>query len=342
MTRTSRGLLLAMGLLVLVARCWAQESLPPPAPTSSAAPAAGPVFLPPPPPPGAVAPVYPAPADPAWEWVPPPGWFANFELDLVGPHVKNRLVAPVQVDGLPFLSSVHLPSAELDWTAMPRFELGYRMKDDLGELAAAFRFLYTEGEQTVPGYDFFGPGWLTSRLNLNVLDLDYRTGAFDLGPRGTYASLWACQWAVGLRLANVFFDSRAQGRFLEQRTSNLFVGLGPHAALQMERRFGDTGLSLYGKLDAAVPIGRVSQAFEEVVHFNGDGGALGGATRQSGTQATPTLTFQVGLSWQPPRYDFSRFALGYYYEQWWYVGQLEASRGDLTLQGLFFRGGIEF
>jgi hypothetical protein len=341
MARIICGLLLATGFLAGFSVCRAQQ--PPPVPTPTAPPAAGPVILPPPPPPGAVPPAFDPAGDPAWEWQPPPpGWFGNFEVDLVGPHVKNRLTAAVPINGLPFASTVHLPTAELDWAGMPRFELGYRMKEDLGEWVAAFRFLYTEGDLAIPNYDFFGTGWLSSRLNLNVLDLDYRTCEHWLGAYDGPAPCWTLQGTLGLRLANVFFDSQTQSRFLEQRTSNLFIGMGPHAAVELVRRFGDTGLSAYGRLDGAVAIGRVSQSFEEVRRFRSNGPGLGGALDQSGSQASPSLTVQVGLSWQPPRYDFTRFTFGYHFEQWWYVGRLQESRADLTLQGLFFRGGFEF
>src|SRR3954468_3090386 len=61
----------------------------------------------------------------------PPGFFAGVEIDLVAPHIKNRLQS-----SLPFPAflpgDVHLPTAELDWVGSPRFELGYRFAGGLG------------------------------------------------------------------------------------------------------------------------------------------------------------------------------------------------------------------
>src|SRR5438270_10004503 len=63
---------------------------------------------------------------------PPPGWFLGLELDVVGAHIKNRLQAPVTVDGTT-IDPLHLPTADMDWTGAPRIELGYRFDQGWGE-----------------------------------------------------------------------------------------------------------------------------------------------------------------------------------------------------------------
>src|SRR5205823_2227184 len=109
----------------------------------------------------------------------PSGWFAGLELNLVGPHIKNRLAAPVTVEGfLPDL--VHLPTAELDWAGSPRFEVGYRFGQGCGELLVSYRFLATDGRATLADFDFFGGGFLKSRLDLHVIDLDYASEEFPI------------------------------------------------------------------------------------------------------------------------------------------------------------------
>jgi len=357
MVRKVTGLLaagLAVWLTGHLPPCQAQELPPAPSPATQPAPKdTSPETTPPPhlyrpptpvltgpprlmpyssiPPP----PVVPDPnfsiAPPAFE---PPGLFASVELGLVGPHVKNRLSASVPFDGfLP--DTVQVPNAPLDWTVSPRFELGYRLPQDFGEFLASFRFLVTQGSAIIPGFNVVGDGLLHSRLNLNVLDLDYASREFALGPN------WDMKWKVGARLANVFFDSRVDGLFVDQRTSNFFLGAGPHAGLDLGRRLGDSGLSLFTRSEGAVLIGRITQSFEETFFFN-DGTPLGGATIQRQVQAVPLLSFQVGLGWTPPWSQDLRLALGYQFERWWYLGRVGDSRAELTVQGIFFRGEFRY
>src|SRR5713226_4270301 len=77
---------------------------PAPTPPYSCAPLPGPYFEP----------------DPRLDLppLPQPGWFTNAEVAIVRPHIKNRLTDVVQIGNLP-PDTVHLPSAELDWTASP-------------------------------------------------------------------------------------------------------------------------------------------------------------------------------------------------------------------------------
>src|SRR5262249_49622417 len=139
----------------------------------------------------------------------PPGWFAALELDIVAPHIKNRVETQLQIQGFePNL--VHLPS-ELEVAASPRFELGYRCCEGGGEFLASYRLLDTEGTRTLFGWDLDGSdAVLKSRLNMNVLDLDYGSREYCLDPH------WDLKWRLGARVADVFFDSRAEAFFLEQ------------------------------------------------------------------------------------------------------------------------------
>ncbi|HXG10234.1 MAG TPA: Lpg1974 family pore-forming outer membrane protein, partial [Gemmataceae bacterium] len=289
--------------------------------------------------------VEPPPAIPALPVVNPPGWFAAIELDLVKPHIKNRLQATVPLDDL-FNVRLHLPTAELAWTVAPRFEVGYRLPDELGELLVSYRFLVTEGCVRGSSADdlFFSRGSLKSRLDLQVIDLDYAHREYALGPS------WDMKWKFGVRLANLFFDSRTAVRFTDlevaddftagARTSNYFFGAGPHVGLDLWRRFGGTGLALFGRLEGALVVGRIHQAFEEVFRF--DDLALGGATSLDQAQAVPVLNVQAGLGWTPAWQPGVRFAAGYQYEHWWYVGHIGDSRAELWDQGVFFRAEYKY
>jgi Legionella pneumophila major outer membrane protein precursor len=267
---------------------------------------------------------------------PQPGWFATVELDVLAPHIKNRLIAPVTLDGFE-PNTVHLPTAELDWVGSPRFEFGYRCAEGLGEILFSFRFLDSEGNDTISNFDLDGSdGFLKSRLSLDVLDIDYGSREYSLAP------CWDMKWKVGIRLADVFFDSRADGYFLEQRTRNLFYGAGPHVGVDLWRSFSVPGLGLFCRVEAASLFGQVRQRFEESVLFD-DGTLLGAETSVRHTQAVPVLDTQFGVSWTPAWHrHWSRFSTGYQFEQWWDLGQAGDSRAELTLQGIFFRAEFNF
>src|SRR5262249_18816926 len=154
----------------------------------------------------------------------------------------------------------------------PRFEFGYRFDQGFGELLFSYRFLASDGRGTIPDFDAVGDGFARSRLSLNVFDFDYANHEPALGPK------WDMLWRVGVRLADVFFDDRALGGFVEQRTTNQFIGAGPHAGLDLWYHFNVPGLALFTRVEGALVIGQVSQAFEETFFFD-DGSALGAASR---------------------------------------------------------------
>ena len=65
------------------------------------------------------------------------------------PHVSNEIHDTVTVNGV--TSRVQLPGATLDWAAVPRVELGYRLPDGFGEIALAYRFLGSQSSGTASG-----------------------------------------------------------------------------------------------------------------------------------------------------------------------------------------------
>lgn len=308
---------------------------PPIVPPAGPVVGAPPILVPPPPPPGAPGGPAPLPADP-WAGrvhVAPPGWFGEVELDLVGPHIKNRLMADVAVTDN-FTDTVHLPTASLDWTLSPLFRVGYRFANNAGEFSAAYRFLTTDGRATLPDLGGFGLAGLNSHLDFNVVDLDYGSGNLAAGP------YWDIQWRLGLRLADAYFNSRAGNEFEIVQTSNSFFGVGPHGGVQAWRRLDVPGLAVYGRLEGAIPVGDIRQCFSETLVV--EDGNVTGVLRQRQTQAVPMLTFELGAGWVPPWSPFTRWTAGYYLERWWGLGEIGDSHADLTVQGLFLRGEIGF
>ena len=270
-------------------------------------------------------------------WPGTPGWTAGIELGVVVPHLNNRLVNAVTLsNGVTDL--VHLPTAELDARVMPRIELGYRLGQASGELLVSFRFLDAQGNQTPSGFDVpaFAPAGaaLRSRLDQQVLDLDYGSYEPSLGP------MWDMKWRAGVRFTNTYSDSQAFNAALYQQTTNRFWGVGPHAMLDARRWIGDSGLALFGRLETSVPIGRLEQKYYETA--TAGNGAL--ARGQSGLQQNMpilSLAFQAGVSWSPGRSDRFRVTAGYTIEHWWDLGSIGVSPGssreDLAIQGGFLR-----
>ncbi len=273
--------------------------------------------------------------------VPQPGWFGAVDLDFTGVHVKNRLVnsvtfAPTTPLGA-FLGTqtVHLPGAPLDWTTAPAFELGYRLDQGCGEFILGYRSLVTEGRDAIADFDV-GPGDLRSRLNVNVADLDYASREFSLWPH------FDMKWHVGLRFANVFYDSRALGLVLEERTSNTFNGLGPDAGLDLRYHFCDLpGFEVFARFDAAEMLGQIRQSFEATVDLPPE--LVGAATTATKWQGVPMIHLQLGLSYRPDwGKDQMRFSFGYEFEQWWYLGSVGTSNEELTANGVFFRAELNY
>jgi hypothetical protein len=292
---------------------------------------------------------------PYFEWdprldppcLPQPGWLTDLDIVAVGPHFKNRLRDIVQVDALP-PDTLHVPAADLDWTVMPRAELGYRLASGFGEFVVGYRFFSTDGSALLPGPD--GLAAVRSRLDLNVVDMDYASREF-------FTDQWPyvhMKWRFGLRWADAFYDSRSLEQFaaaaagtgiFERRTSNNFWGLGPHLGLELARQFCGSGLAVVGWAEGATLLGRIRQNFFEEGTVPGAAGPLlSGNTRLSVSQDVPMLSAFIGLSWQPPAYPCFRAYAGYTYEYWWNVARNSSSlsRGELSDQGVLLRAGFNF
>jgi hypothetical protein len=267
----------------------------------------------------------------------PPGWFATLEIGVFAPRFRNGLTLPVSVGGV--TQPLFVPGVPLDWTGSPRIELGYRLADGAGAFLVSYRSLVSSGSATEANFDPSGPGSVKSLLNLNVVDIQYRNGPWEFAP------LWDLTWDVGARIGTAYYQSRATGGVVEEQISNNFVGAGPIAGIEVGRRFPEVpGLALFGRLQGGGMFGTTWQSAEETVRL-ADGTLIGGANRVHHGQTVPFLNFQVGVSYMPPVPGrWMRFALGYEIEQWWDVGDLPntGSRGDLTFQGIFFRGEFNF
>jgi hypothetical protein len=362
------GMLIALSLTS--ATCAQAPPLPPapalPAPTDEPAP---PALGRPQPLPGAVVPAYPLPPGaavnppppnpivypPAPLSPPPPplyqphdpgpnGWgpysgpspdtslLFNVELQILRPALKNRLTNTVALpDGTEVI--VAPPGANLSTTVSPEFEIGYRLSESLGQFTIGYRFLASSGTaQLNDGLH----STVKTRLNVNVLDFDYSTARYTPIPR------WDMKWWLGVRYATNFFDNRQTNDFMDIHDSNYFNGAGPHAALEVQRHIGPLpAFAIFAKTDVAVLIGPLRQRFSESLLDPG-GASVMGETDQRKTQSVPTLNVRAGISYSPPRMENLRFSAGYQFEDWWYLGQLGNSRGELSSHGGFLRAELDF
>jgi Legionella pneumophila major outer membrane protein precursor len=274
--------------------------------------------------------------------LPQPGWFADVELGIMLPHLTNDTHDAVTVDGK--TSRVQLPGGTLDWTAAPRFELGYRLPEGFGEIALAYRFLGAQGTSTISG-PFSAPdapGNVLTRLDIQVADLDYASNELSI------CSWWA-KWRLGLRGADLYFDSQvdeplaaaeAGSGVFERRMTNNFWGIGPHGSLELERRLTDWGLLVLGRVDGSILLGRVNQAFFETSTTKVGGQFLTGQTLEDPQgMAVPTLEGNIGLGWRPPSCPNLRVFAGYENEHWWDVGHVvqSGSVAEVYTNGILLR-----
>jgi hypothetical protein len=262
----------------------------------------------------------------------PTGLFLDLEVGVVGPHVHNRLSADVQAPGFT-PDTIQLPNASLDWTGSPRVELGYHMPCGRGDFLVSYRSLVSEGSGTVPLFDGVNDGFLHSRLNMNVVDLLYRS------PEVALNSCYDWRWKAGARLAANYFDTEAATPFLSQWSSNHFVGAGPFAGLEVTRKLIVPELRLLGAIEGAAVFGHIHQSFGEVFD-DGAGNLVGAATDVNKSQTVPVAHVQLGLSYAPS--PWYRIALGYEFEEWWNIGKAGNSRADILFQGIFLRGEFDY
>jgi hypothetical protein len=295
----------------------------------------------------------------------PPGLFFNFESSVLWPHFTNQLqgghapnfsVGMPPSGGMPITGDiVRFPGNELDPTVSPRFEFGYRFPDGFGELRVSYRFMESTGSDAVlvappEANDNLGLAAQRGRLDINIVDLDFGTREFSLGPD------WQMRTAVGMRYATAFLDSDVRflhpvtltctpfgtGPFTRLTQTEIVANryIGTHGVLEVGRKIWLPGLALFGRVEGAGMYGRVHQTFKETfvqpLGFSYE--------RVTNGVGTPILAGQVGLSYDIPQWRHARFLVGYQFEEWWQFGRgdNDLSFGALNDQGIFLRAEFNF
>jgi Legionella pneumophila major outer membrane protein precursor len=315
---------------------------PIPVPRVDAGPAPAPALAPAPVNPPFATPIAPYPADPIFAPAVPNtalaaqcGYYGLFEISVLFPNVSGTLSGPVTVTGMP-PTTVSLGSANLDTVGSPRVEVGYRLSDGIGAVAVAYRSIVSKGGENAPEFGQFGNPFLSSLLNVNVVDIDYVSPAYNVMP------CWNFSWRGGIRVAAVYDQNQLVGTLGQQEAASNFVGAGPHAELEIGRSLpvpGLVGLAALAKLDGAVLVGNTSQSFSESLQNNP---TVGGASVFNRTTTVPVLTFDIGVSYAPLDCNWARFGLGYQFEYWWDIGKGGGSTGNLMTNGIYFRGEFNF
>src|SRR5262249_5987713 len=243
--------------------------------------------------------------------------------------LSSVLAAPVRLGANGPTRTVALGNAGLDSTVSPLIQVGaFRYGPGYGELAFSYRFLATEGNDLRPASDESGAGVRRSRLNLQTFSLDYLRNDCPLG--------WdtVLDWEVGARLQVVFFDAQEQAAASFQHASSYFFGAGPHAGFGLTRALRN-GMGLFGRFDAAMVVGYNTAQNFAVTTNDPVNGVLSGTLSQQQTEISPSFSLQAGLSWSPRQLPGFRMRGGYQFEQWYNLGRVALSRGDLNAHGLF-------
>jgi hypothetical protein len=284
--------------------------------------------------------------DPLLDYSPsaPPGWFAGAEIQVLKTHVipgLRNVVTPGQhisnsPNSGPAIGNqqvVGLPFAALDWTVSPRVFAGYRLPSGFGEFMASYRYLGTGGSGVSPGSN--GPLALSSRAAFNIIDFDYNSREFSLGPQCDM------KWTIGVRSLFLFYGSKASQPFgqasagngiLQERDFNNLFGIGPHAALELTRHLGDSRWSLYARGDFGAVFDWTNQNYlTRSTTLGSNGQPLVGQTSTFGHQATPMVNGRVGVTWQPSPTSGSRLFLGYQYEYFWALTRVPQSNGGASV-----------
>lgn len=270
----------------------------------------------------------------------PSGWYVALGVGIVKPHIHGRITSGVPVDAM-LPTAMRLPSAPLDWTALPDVKIGYRFAGSQDELRLRYQGLFSQGRQFFTDFDKWGSGVVQSRLDFNMVDVDYVSREFIdrfMGP----APPRFLDILFGLRTGNICFENVGFGtQVIAQGMRNGFAGIGPHLGMDYSRALWGPRLGAYLLLDTAGLIGSLHQDFVDV-RFTKNGNIVGGELRRRDCIGVGTLQFEPGLRFLPLRDPRFRVSVGYTWQRWWFLGNSTASDADLTIQGIMFRGEFSF
>jgi Legionella pneumophila major outer membrane protein precursor len=315
MTRTAT--LVAAVLLLGAALCPGQQ----PSPLSYAPPD-------PPPPPAPIFEPLPLPADAPVNGL---GFFLGAEVAFLKPTIKANLANQMPLGQ--FGQTLHVPSVDLDWEVAPAIEVGYRLPGG-DAYVFGYRILAAEGNGQFTNL-IMDNVQVRTRLNVQFFDFDYALAPYEVAPR------YVLTPRIGVRVADVFFDTRSIDVSALRQASNDFFGAGVHGRLDLRRSIDLVpGLSIFGGVDGAVLIGQSRQKFRLESNFGEF--VVVDRTKQHEQQTVPVLNLQAGLSYAPPALPGLLLTAGYEYERIFDLADVGPSRGEVYYHGAFVRARFDF
>ena len=266
----------------------------------------------------------------------PVGWYSALEVTAANPRVSFRQSSD-SLPNNPFPNTISPTYAPLDWTAMPKFTLGYRRPEGWGDLSVSYRFLFSQGSTSIPQFSGGGTGIGSSNLQLHVMDLDYSLS--DLFPNDLWLVPRQIRLTGGVRIAGIQDKAtNSGGSILSQSATNTFVGAGPRFALEGLYPISSHRWALFSKFEGAGVIGNDRQTFSQSAT-----GITSGSASNSVTVGVPVIGLKAGLNWLP---DWGggnvKMSAGYQWERWFFLGTDTTSNNELTIQGPFVRGEVAF
>jgi hypothetical protein len=271
----------------------------------------------------------------------PVGWFANLELTAANPRISTRMQSGSLLSGT-FADPVAPQSTSLNWTAMPKFTLGYRRPEGLGDLSASYRFLSSQGSDTISPFGTAGSGSVSSRLQLHVLDLDCTFS--DLFPSELCFVPRQIRLTGGVRVAGVNNKtSISGGNILGQSASNTFVGAGPRFALESLFPIASNRWTIFAKAEAAGMVGNDWQSFNQTVSGPNSTITSASAISPRSTVGVPVVGLRTGVNWLPDWGNGGvKISAGFQWERWFFLGTGSDSNNELTILGPFVQGEMAF
>lgn len=257
-----------------------------------------------------------------------PAFFINVDFGAVKPNLNNQLSSTVTYQNGRVVN-VNLPSATLDWAFQPHLELGYRLAGEQGGFAISWRGFSSSGSSSQPINRL--PATVNTEISFNIGDLDY------IAPMFQPFNKFDVFYRIGARIGGIYFSTSQSNQVESFSETNYMFGGGPHLALETHKRFERIpGFAHFAIVDGTVLIGQTSQ------NFSATQGPLTGTSSQFVIQSIPAVTFQTGFSFTPARAPNTKYSIGYQLEEWWYIANVNDSKGQFGDNGFFFRCQVDF
>ena len=133
----------------------------------------------------------------------------------------------------------------------------------------------------------------------------------------------------------------------EQRFTNSYWGIGPHAGVELQREVEGTGLSFVSRIDVATLLGRIRQGFFEestTLAPNGQFTERRNAVFPARRTCRSSTSRSASPGVRPTDIPQAQLFVGYNYEHWWNVGKIsnQGTAAELSVQEILLRLAINY